>query len=156
MVALPRDLFHFDPGCLAGPGRRKCHCAFHLYAVLIMISKRSKYRETLLVIVLGFSLLYILLDRDWMLYLALITGILGMLSLTLNRWIHQAWFFLGEKMGWVVSKIVLGTLYIVILLPVSLFAGIFRKEVMNLKTPEKSGYHRRNHLYCAEDLENMW
>lgn len=121
-----------------------------------MKTELTKYRETLLVIVLGFSLLYLILDREWMLYLALATGIMGMLSMKLNSWIHKGWFFLGEKMGWVVSKIILGALYIVILLPVSLLAGLFRKEIMNLKSPGKSGFHQRNHVYMAEDLENMW
>ena len=71
--------------------------------------QRSKYRETLLVIVLGFALLSITrFGRDWMLYVALGTGVLGMLSIHLNRWIHQAWFFIGDKLGFVVSKVVLG------------------------------------------------
>ncbi len=119
-------------------------------------TERYQYRETLLVIVLGFSLLYLVTDREWMLYLALGTGIAGMLSVRINRWIHHGWFFLGEKMGWVVSKLLLGILYIAILLPVSTLARLSRKEVMNLKSPEKSGYHPRDHQYVPEDLENMW
>jgi hypothetical protein len=58
---------------------------------------KVKYRETLLVIVLGFSVLYLILGRNWMLYTALGLGIAGMLSAPLNRWIHMAWLFTGEK-----------------------------------------------------------
>ncbi|MDX2432966.1 MAG: SxtJ family membrane protein [Bacteroides sp.] len=121
-----------------------------------MKTEQTRYRETLLVIVLGFSILYLITDREWMLYVALGTGIAGMISMKLNEWIHRAWFFLGEKMGWVVSKVILGALYIVILLPVSTLARISRKEIMNLKSPDKSGYHQRDHLYAPDDLENMW
>jgi hypothetical protein len=117
---------------------------------------RTRYRETLLVIVLGFSLLYLILDRNWMLYAALGLGIAGMLSIQVNRWIHMAWFFLGEKLGFVVSKVVLGALFFVVLIPMSMLARIFRKDIMNLRAPHKSGFHHRDHLYDPGDFENMW
>ncbi|MCP4310119.1 MAG: hypothetical protein GY790_02550 [Bacteroidetes bacterium] len=119
-------------------------------------TERSKYRETLLVIVLGFSLLYLILDREWMLYVALGTGIIGMLSMKLNQWIHQGWLFIGEKLGFVVNKLVMGALYVAILLPISMLARIFRKDVMHLKPSTKSGFHKRDHLYEPDDLENTW
>lgn len=118
--------------------------------------ERTKYRETLLVIVLGFSLLYLILDRNWMLYTALGLGISGMLSSDLNRWIHMAWFFIGEKMGFVVSKVVLGALFFSVLIPISLLARIFRKDIMNLRSPRKSSFHQRDHLFEPGDFENMW
>jgi len=121
-----------------------------------MKTEKTKYRETLLVIVLGFSILFLITNRNWMLYVALGTGIAGMLSMRLNGWIHHGWLFLGEKMGWVMSKVLLGALYIVILLPVSAMARISRKEIMNLNSPEKSGFHKRDQLYGPEDMKNMW
>ncbi len=117
---------------------------------------KAKYRETLLVIVLGFSVLYLILDRSWMLYTALATGIAGMLSLHLNRWIHIGWFFLGEKMGFVVGKVVLGAVFYIVLLPMGLLSRLFRKDIMNLRSPGKSGYYQRDHRYKPEDFENMW
>jgi len=115
-----------------------------------------RYRETLLVIVLGFALLsFTRIGHEWMLYGALGLGVLGMLSMDLNRWIHQGWFFIGEKLGFVVSKVVLGALFMAILLPMALLSGIFRKDVMRLRSARGS-YHRRDHLYEAKDLENMW
>ena len=121
-----------------------------------MKTLQTRYRETLLVIVLGFSILFLVTERDWMLYVALGSGVAGMLSMKLNGWIHHGWLFIGEKMGWVMSKLILGALYIAILLPVSALARISRKEIMNLKSPEKSGFHRRDHQFKPEDLENMW
>ncbi len=156
MVAFPGNILYPDPGSPAGAGWRKCTGPIHLYTLLRMKTEQTRYRETLLVIVLGFSILFLITDRIWMLYVALGTGITGMLSMRLNGWIHHGWLFLGEKMGWVMSKVLLGALYIVILLPVSALARVSRKEIMNLKSPEKSGFHKRNHLYGPDDLENMW
>ena len=118
--------------------------------------ERTRYRETLLVIVLGFSLLYLILDRNWMLYAALGLGIAGMLSVLLNRWIHITWFFIGEKLGFVVSKVVLGAVFYLVLLPMGLLSKLFRKDIFNLRYSGKSGYHRREHLYHPDDFENMW
>jgi hypothetical protein len=115
-----------------------------------------KYRETLLVIVLGFSVLYLILDRDWLFYTALATGIAGMLSLDLNRWIHMAWHFLGEKLGFVVGKVILGIIFLLILLPMGMLSRVFRKDPLKLRVTGKSNYHQRDHRYEAGDLENMW
>ena len=117
---------------------------------------KIKYRETLLVIVLGFSLLYLIFNREWMLYISLATGVAGMLSLHLNRWIHLGWFFLGEKLGFVVNKIVLGAIFYLVLVPMGFLSKLFRKDIMNLKSPGKSAYHQRDHLYRPADFENMW
>jgi len=119
-------------------------------------TEKIKYRETLLVIVLGFALLSLILKRDWMLYVALGTGVAGMLSLYLNRWIHMGWFFLGEKLGFVVNKVVLGAVFFIVLMPMGLLSKLFRKDIMNLRLPEKSTYHHRDHTYGPDDIENMW
>ncbi len=118
--------------------------------------QKTKYRETLLVILLGFSILYLIFDREWMLYVSVGLGVLGVLSVQLNRWIHLAWTFIGEKLGFVVNKLVMGVLYVVVLLPLSMLARIFRKDVMFLKPGAKSGLHQRDHLYEPDDLKNPW
>ncbi len=79
-----------------------------------------------------------------------------MLSIQLNRWIHMGWFFIGEKMGFVVSKVVLGAVFVAVLVPMGLLSRLFRNDIMNLHSPGKSGYHSRNHLYKPDDFENMW
>lgn len=116
----------------------------------------ARYRETLLVIVLGFSLLFLLFDRDWMLWVAVGLGIGGLLSVKLNRLIHRAWFFIGEKLGFVVGKVVLTMIFAGILLPVSFLARLFRKDPMNLRPPGNPRYHERDHRYSPDDLVNMW
>ena len=86
----------------------------------------------------------------------LATGVLGTISPQLNRWIHLGWFFLGEKLGFVVSKVVLGAVFFAVLLPMGLLARVFRKDQMKLRSPGNDGYHKRDHSYTAADLENMW
>ena len=120
------------------------------------LKQKIKYRETLLVLVLGFSILYLIFAHEWMLYTSVGLGILGMLSTHLNRWIHLAWIFIGEKMGFLVNKVVMGILYLAVLIPISMLARIFRKDIMDLKPGGKSSLHQRKHLSTPEDLKNPW
>ena len=117
---------------------------------------RAKVRETLLVIVLGFGLLYVWMDRTWMLYTALGAGVAGMLSFRLNRLIHRGWLFLGDQMGRIMSKLLLSVIFFLVLVPVSLLSRLFRKNGLQMKKPANGTYHARAHLYTADDLENMW
>ncbi len=118
--------------------------------------EKTKYRETLLVIVLGFSILYLIFDHEWMLYTSVGLGILGVLSTPINRWIHLGWIFIGEKLGFVMNKVIMGILYLFVLIPISMLARFFRKDIMNLKPGAKSGFHQRKHLYLPDDLKNPW
>ena len=120
------------------------------------LKQKIKYRETLLVLVLGFAILYLIFAHEWMLYTSVGLGILGMLSIHLNRWIHLGWTFIGEKLGFVVNKVVMGILYLAVLIPISMLARIFRKDIMHLKPGGKSSLHQRKHLYLPEDLKNPW
>ncbi len=96
---------------------------------------KEKLRDTLLVIVLGFALLYVIFDRSW---------------------IHLTWFFIAEKLGFVMNKVVLGILYTVILIPFALLSQIFRKDNLSIKTNRKFDYITRDHHYTPEDMEELW
>lgn len=120
------------------------------------IKQKIKYRETLLVIVLGFAILYLIFDHQWMLYVSVGLGVLGALSTAINRLIYLAWTFIGEKLGFVMNKVIMGVLYIVVLIPISMLARIFRKDIMQLKPGAKSSFHQRKHLYGPEDIKNPW
>jgi hypothetical protein len=115
-----------------------------------------RYRETLLVIVLGFSLLYLFLDHTWLLYVAVLSGIPGLVSLRLNRWIHLGWYFIGEKLGFVVNKIVLGIIYLLVLVLMGMLSRLFRKDILNIQGKGGPAYHLRKHQYTPEDFENLW
>ena len=117
---------------------------------------KEKLRDTLLVIVLGFALLYVIFDRSWMLYVSIGVGITGTISLKVNQWIHLAWFFIAEKLGFVMNKVVLGILYTVILIPFALLSQIFRKDNLSIKTNRKFDYITRDHHYTPEDMEELW
>jgi hypothetical protein len=74
----------------------------------------------------------------------------------LTRYIHNAWFWIAEKLGFVVSRVVLGITFIVILLPVAALSSLFRKDFMMLKKREHSYFRDRDHVFKPEDLQDPW
>ena len=90
------------------------------------------------------------------LFVAAGIGIAGIISDKLTHWIHGAWFFLADVMGYIMSKVILGTLFVVVLLPVALMAKIFRKDIMMIKKGYPSYFVENPISYEPKDLENPW
>ena len=117
---------------------------------------RNKSLETSLVLTTGFLILFLLFGKEWFLYLALGLGITGIFIKPLAKYIAIAWFKLADILNFFVSKIVLGTLFFVVLWPVSMLYKISNKDRLHLKKSEKSNWIERNHVYSSEDLKNIW
>jgi hypothetical protein len=117
---------------------------------------RTKTLETSLVLTTGFLLIYLITKSDLFLYLAFAFGITGIFIKPLAKYIAIAWFKLAEILNFVVSKIVLGILFFVVLFPVSLLYRISNKDKLRLKRSENSTWIERNHTYSSADLENIW
>ncbi len=117
---------------------------------------KVKIKETILTISLGFIALYLVFDRIWLLYIAFGVGLSGLVSNRLSAWIHTAWFNLADIMGYIMSRIILGSLFYVILVPVGALAKLFRKDFMYLEKRDGSYYFERNHSYKSEDFTNPW
>jgi hypothetical protein len=59
-------------------------------------------------------------------------------------------------LNFVVSKIILGTLFFVVLFPISVLYKISNKDKLRLKRSKSSTWVERNHTYTSTDLENIW
>lgn len=118
--------------------------------------KKEKTLEAILVIVVGFTLLYFIYDLDLLLYIAFGVGILGVLIKPLATFIAIAWYKLGDLLGYIVSKVVLGVMFYFLLVPIALLHNLFNNDKLNLKNKEKSVWTVRNQTYSAKDLKNIW
>ena len=117
---------------------------------------RAKIKETILTITLGFIALYLVFHQVWMLYVSFLIGVTGLVSDTLSSFIHRAWFKLADIMGYMMSRLILGSLFYLILVPVGALAKLFRKDFMFLKKRDDSYYFERNHVYRPEDFTDPW
>ncbi|HEY4149592.1 MAG TPA: SxtJ family membrane protein [Chitinophagaceae bacterium] len=117
---------------------------------------KTKPSETLLVIVTGLIVIYLVKRSVVFLDIAVIVSLLGLLAPVTALWLHRAWMGLAKLLGAVSEKIVLTLIYILILIPVSALAKLSGKFRLD-KNPEKDSYFKeRNHRYTKDDLENLW
>ena len=117
---------------------------------------KNKSLETSLVLTTGFLILFLIFGNIWLLYAALALGIVGIFIKPVAKYIAIAWFKLADILNFVVSKVILGILFFIILWPVSMLSRIFNKDKLQLKKSEKSTWILRNHNYSASDLKNIW
>jgi len=116
-------------------------------------AKTGRPVEAVLGIVTGFVILYWLFRHDWMLYVAMILGLLGLFSPWAARWIDYGWGQLTRAIGFVNSRILLGTIFFIILTPISWLWRIGRKETMQRRPDTDSYFQERNHAFSAKDFE---
>ncbi len=92
-------------------------------------------------------------------YLGITGGALLLLSIfkvKLDWLISFGWLKLGEGMGFVMSKVVLGAVFYVFVSPLSVVYRIFNKNHMNREKKGDSYYVTRDHLFEKKDLTNTW
>jgi len=69
------------------------------------------------------------------------------------------WLGLTELLGALVSKVILSIIYIIIVLPVSIFRKMIGKDTLQLKEFKKnriSVLKNRNHLFSDKDIKNPY
>ena len=123
---------------------------------------KLKEKEAQIGMITGFLIVFFILERKgweharYVLIGVSILGVLFLLSNTLGSFIVKWWFKLAEGMGWVMSRIILSTIFFLFLFPLALLSKIFNKNLLGLKKEKGSAFSERNHTYTKEDLENIW
>lgn len=117
---------------------------------------RKKSLETALVLTLAFLVLYFIKSNVLYFYLALTFGLIGLLIEPLAKVIAVAWFKFADILSFFVSKLVLGSVFFLILFPISFFYRLAKNDPLKMKSNVKSTWVNRNHIYQKEDLVNIW
>ncbi len=117
---------------------------------------RAKNLETCLVIATGLIIIFYFKPIEWLLYIAIIVGLIGAFFDGLANWITWFWYKLAEVMGFVMSKVILSIVFFIFLFPVAILYRLFNKESLFPKKNQNSYWVERNHEYEGKDLENVW
>ncbi|MFA9391773.1 MAG: hypothetical protein ACERKD_18325 [Prolixibacteraceae bacterium] len=118
--------------------------------------KKEKQLEALVVIVTGMILLYLVYHSSVFLYIGLGVGIAAIVIQPLAKLLALAWYKLGDLLGYVVSKVVLGVMFYLLLVPIAFLHNRFNKDTLNLKRKKDSLWSERKHQYTPDDLKNIW
>ena len=118
--------------------------------------KRDKALEAILVITTGLLIFYIIYKHGILLYAAVAISVTGIFIKPLASLIAKGWYFLGDSLGFVVSKLILAVVFYLFLAPIAFLHNLFNKDTLRLKRSDKSFWTDRNHDYKSGDLKNIW
>ena len=116
---------------------------------------KKKLREFGLIIGLGFPLFvgWILpiiwghLFRSWTLWIGFPILIISFVRPMLLYFPYRGWMFLGTVLGWLNSRIVLGLVYLLVLLPIAIIMRAFGHDPLRKTKKNMSSYkeYKKNH-----------
>jgi membrane-bound ClpP family serine protease len=119
-----------------------------------MTRKRKEQYKSLAIICIGFSLIGWRLHSRPVVAVASILFISGLLSGFILRKVTGGWQWLGEKIGAVMSRVLLSIVFFVFLSPIAFFYRLFANK--SRKGNSESYFVERNHKYTAPDLEKVF
>ena len=82
--------------------------------------------------------------RYWSIIISLIFLILGVLNSKILSPLNKLWFKFGIFLGSIVSPIVMGFIFFLVVTPISLIMKIAGKDILNLKKNKKNSYWIEN------------
>ena len=78
--------------------------------------------------------------RIWSLIIASIFFILGIINSKLLTSLNKIWFKFGLLLGKIISPIVMGIIFFLVVTPIALFMRLLKKDLLNLKFNKKNTY----------------
>lgn len=121
------------------------------------MSKNYQAKETVLVITVGFLVLYVVFKKTVFLYVALGIGLAGVLSFDLSEKIHWVWNKLSLLLGAVSNRVLLGIVFFLVLTPMALIRRMRGKDgLRRFDRGATSNFSRREHVFEKGDLEKVW
>ncbi len=78
--------------------------------------------------------------RIWSLIISIIFLILGLLNSKLLDPLNKIWFKFGFLLGKIISPIVMGIIFFLVVTPIGLFMRLLKKDLLNLKFNKKNTY----------------
>ena len=76
----------------------------------------------------------------WSLLLSLVFLILGLLNSKILTPLNKIWFKFGILLGSVISPIIMGIIFFLVVTPIGLFMRLMGKDLLNLKYNDKKSY----------------
>ena len=78
--------------------------------------------------------------RLWSLFISIIFLILGILNSKILSPLNKIWFKFGIFLGKIVSPLVMGLIFFVVVTPIGLLMRLFKKDLLSLKLNKNKSY----------------
>ncbi len=112
--------------------------------------------ETLAALLVLSIILYLFMKAEWLLVVGLILGLGALLIRPLAIGIHLVWQRFAKALNFIMTHIILTTVFFVFLTPIAFLYRIFNRKKLMTRKNEGSHFITRNHTYTGDDLKRMW
>lgn len=133
--------------------QRICTGPFYLYLILM---KREKALETVIVLALASLIAMLWLDVSWLIFPAIGLLAISLISKRLTGIIGKGWLAFSFYLGIVMNYVSMFVIYYFFLTPISFFQRLAGSNQILKKRKTNSHFHQRNHLYTHKDIKNPW
>lgn len=121
------------------------------------IENKLKAKSTVLIIVVGFIIIYAYSKNTNFLRISIIIGLVGVISDTVSLIIDKIWFKISHILSLIVPNILLALIFYLILFPIALLSRLFgNKDTLNLKNSLKTLFISKNTNFKAKSFEQPW
>lgn len=121
------------------------------------IENKLKAKSTVLVIVLGFIIIYAYSKNYNFLRISIIIGLLGVISDSASLIIDKIWFKISYVLGLIVPNILLGFIFYIILFPIALLSRLFKKDdPLMLLNNKESMFKNKIQKFKNISFEKPW
>ena len=122
-----------------------------------MKSEKTEPIKTVLTIVVGFGILFLITRLSVFLYTALIIGAAGLVSTYLARLIDMCWMKLAYVLSFIVPNILLTVIFYLFLFPLALLSKISKKnDPLLLSNKLKSTFTSTTKKFTPASFEKPW
>ena len=121
-----------------------------------MKSKNSSIK-TILIISVGFAIVYLISKWQWALIVSVSVGVLGILSERISRLIEFLWMKLAKILSYIIPNILLTLIFYLFLFPISLLWKLFgSRDSLNLRNEPSSLWKPYDKHINKEYFERIW
>ena len=109
----------------------------------IKIGSNRSFGFVFFVVFLLISIYPLLKDGDirlWSLIISIIFLFLGLLNSNLLSPLNKLWFRFGLFLGKIISPIIMGIIFFLVVTPIAIIMRLFKKDILNLKFKENNTY----------------
>jgi hypothetical protein len=118
--------------------------------------KKDTSKTTVLIISMGFLTIGILFSLEWALFESLAIGILGIISNTLSKKIDRIWMGFASLLNYIISPVVLGIVFYIILCPIALVSRFFVKNSSIVLEDQNTFFITINKEFTEKSFEKPW
>jgi len=120
-----------------------------------MINQRDlNPSRTVLTIVVGFVVVSVVTHYNWALWVAIIIGIIGLLSPLLAQKIQDLWMGLALILSYFIPPILLSLIFFLMLFPIAVLSRLFgEKDPLQLKRTNTSLFKNVDRSFTKESFE---